>query len=256
MDPYASLAAYYDAENADFVEDLAAYSTLAAQQGSPILDVGCGTGRVTFHLARLGHRVVGVDPSAAMLERARRKLAKQDVPPEQMTLHETDVSALALSERFEMAIFAYNGFMHLTTQAAQLAALRAIREHLSDNGLLVLDLPNPIETFLRPEDRALVLERTFTDPATGQTVMQQSIASMDRASQLMNVLWVYDRIDAGGGIHRTLVPLVLRYTFRAEFELLLEKAGLRLRDAFGDYDFGPYEEDSPRLLVVAAAEIA
>jgi ubiquinone/menaquinone biosynthesis C-methylase UbiE len=254
VDPYSSLATYYDAENADFVKDLAVYSALAAQQGDPILDVGCGTGRVTFHLARQGHRVLGVDPSSTMLDRAQQKLAKQDFNPDQVTLLEADVTTLALDERFKLAIFAYNGFMHLTTQAAQLDALRTIRQHLTPDGLLVLDLPNPIETFLRPEDRALVLERTFNDPATGETVMQQSIASVDRASQLMDVLWVYDRISAEGQVNRTLVPLVLRYTFRAEMDLLHENAGLRLRDAYGDYDFSPYEETSPRLLVVGAID--
>jgi SAM-dependent methyltransferase len=254
VDPYAKLAMYYDAENADLVEDLAVYSALAARQDGPILDVGCGTGRVTFHLARQGHRVVGVDSSPAMLERAHSKLEKQAFRPEKVTLHEVNVAEWRTEERFKLAIFAYNGFMHLTNRAGQLDALGAIRRHLTDDGLLVLDLSNPVEAFSAPDDPSLVLERAFQDPATGETIMQQSVSTLDRARQLMDVLWVYDRVAADGRVSRILVPLVLRYTFLAEMELLLEKAGLRLRDVYGDYDYGPYQEVSPRMLVVAMVD--
>lgn len=252
-DVYAVLARYYDLENADFVEDLSAYTELASQQAGPVLDVGCGTGRVTFHLARAGHTLVGVDPSAAMLDRARRKLEKQSFDAERVRLIEDDVTNLKLDERFGFAVFAYNGFMHLTGRDAQLSVLKAIRQHLSDDGLLALDLPNPLEAFAGPDDPALVLERTFTDPDTGETVMQQSIASMDRATQLMQVTWVYDRLTADGTLRRTLAPLVLRYTFPAEMDLLLQIAGFRLRAIYGDYDFEPYGEASPRMFVVADA---
>ena len=256
MDLYAGLVTYYDIENADLVEDLEVYAALAGSQGDPILDLGCGTGRVTFHLARLGYRVVGVDNSDEMLQRARRKLAKQPFNPKQVALHQADVTHLALGERFKLAIFAYHGFMHLIRRDDQLAALATIRQHLTGDGLLALDLPNPIETFAASDDPTLVLERTFQDSATGETVMQQSIVSLDRVAQLMNVTWVYDRVAADGRLTRTLIPLVLRYTFRSEMELLLERAGLRLHDVYGDYAFGPYLETSPRMLVVAGVDDA
>lgn len=254
MDRYAQLASYYDIENAELVEDLPVYGTLAEERGGPILDVGCGTGRVTFYLARLGYGVVGLDTSEAMLERARHKLEKQSFGPEQVALLHIDVAQLALEERFKLAIFAYHGFMHLTTRAEQLAALTTIRKHLSADGVLALDLPNPLEAFAAEDSTALVLERVFEDPSTGETVMQQSVASLDRAAQLMDVTWIYDRVAANGSVTRTVVPLVLRYTFLAEMELLLERAGLRLRDVYGDYDFGPYQETSSRMLVVAAVD--
>jgi hypothetical protein len=120
--------------------------------------------------------------------------------------------------------------------------------------VLALDLPNPLEAFAAEDNTALVLERVFEDPSTGETIMQQSVASLDRATQLMDLTWIYDRVAANGSVTRTVVPVVLRYTFLAEMELLLERAGLRLRDVYGDYDFGPYEETSSRMLVVAAVD--
>ena len=97
----------------------------------------------------------------------------------------------------------------------------------------------------------VVLERTFDDPETGEPVMQQSVASVNRATQIMTVTWLYDRISADGSINRHVVPLTLRYTLAAEMRLLLRLAGLDQTEMCGDYDFSPYDEDSPRLLVIA-----
>ena len=70
-DPYAALVRYYDAETADYAVDIPAYSMLIERFGGPVLDVGCGTGRVSFALARQGIMIAGIDTSQPMLERAR-----------------------------------------------------------------------------------------------------------------------------------------------------------------------------------------
>jgi hypothetical protein len=161
------------------------------------------------------------------------------------------VRNLALEERFNLAIFAYNGFMHLTQRVDQMAALVHIRDHLTEDGGLALDLPNPVEIFSAPDVTGMVLERMFTDPETGEQVMQQSLARLDRATQLMDLTWIYDRVGVDGQLRRLVAPVTLRYTFAPEIELLLEKAGLHLAELYGDYEFNRYTQDSPRLFVVA-----
>ena len=247
-DPYAALVQTYDAETGNMRDDLAAYQTLARHYGGPILDVGCGTGRVAFDLAQQGYAVVGVDTSAPMLERARRR---HETGRDRIRWLEADVTALALDERFALAVFAYNGFMHLLEQPAQIAALGRIAAHLKPDGALALDLPNPIEMFRVDDTPGLVLERIFADPETGEQVMQMSLASVDRAAQVMSVTWVYDRIAANGAVRRQLVPVRLRYTMAAELRLLLARAGFDAVELYSDYDFSPYDEDGPRLLAVA-----
>ncbi len=251
-DPYAVLARYYDAENAALVEDLPAYLALAERFGGPVLDVGCGTGRVALYLAGQGLHVTGIDVSQVMLERAAEQTARRAFEPSQVAWHHVNVAELALDGRFGLAVYAYNGFMHLLEQRRQIAALERIAVHLKPDGGLAIDLPNPVEMFCADDVPGLVHERTFTDAQTGRPVMQQSLASVNRATQVMALTWVYDRVEADGVVHRDLVPLRLRYTMAAEMHLLLERAGLRVVDLCGDYDFSPYEEDSPRLFVIAA----
>ena len=74
-DPYAELPELYDLEHAEFTEDVDLYLRLAEVVGDPILELGCGTGRVLAPLAAAGHRVTGIDRSRAMLDRARATLS-------------------------------------------------------------------------------------------------------------------------------------------------------------------------------------
>lgn len=247
-DPYQSLVQYYDVENADLVEDLAAYVLLAERFGGPVLDVGCGTGRVSFELAAKGMPVLGIDSSEAMLKQARKCAKKRNLA---VDLVKADIRTLALEKQFGLAIFAYNGFMHLLAQPDQIAALSRITAHLKPGGGLAIDLPNPIEMFRVEDTPGLVVERIFTDPSTHELVMQHSIAEVDRAGQIMHLTWIYDRIGSDGSVHRDLIPLQLRYTLASELRLLLERAGLQVDMVCGDYEFSPYEEDSPRLFVIA-----
>jgi SAM-dependent methyltransferase len=253
-DPYDQLIRYYDAENAGFVEDFAAYSLLADRFGGPVLDVGCGTGRVAFQLVRQGVSVTGIDLSAPMLERARERAKKQRIGEKHLSLHEGDIRQMPLDGPFNLAILTYNTFMHFLDHEDQIAVLERLASLIRPGGGLALDIVNPIETFGAPDVPGLVIERTFGDPETGQPVFQQSLASLDRVSQVMDLTWIYDRMAPDGQINRLMVPLQIRYTFASEIELLLERTGWNGVECYGSYDFDPYEESSPRLFVVATRD--
>ena len=250
-DPYAALVRYYDAETADYSIDLPAYAMLVERFGGPLLDVGCGTGRIAFALARQGIPVTGIDASQPMLDRAQARAGREGVGSNQIQWRQADITEMALDERFGLAVFAYNGFMHLLEQDRQVAALKHLALHLKAGGGLAIDIANPVEMFRVEDTPGLVLERMFADPETGQAVMQQSLASVNRATQVMSLTWIYDRIGPDGAVFRDLVPLHLRYTMASEIRLLLGQTGFSDIELCGDYDFSPYEEDSPRLFVIA-----
>lgn len=250
-DFYELVARYYDAENAHWTDDLPFYAEMAAQTGGPILDIGSGTGRVLFYLARHGYRVWGFETSPQMLARAHRHLEELPALQKRVTMLEGDVLGVQLEERFALITISYHTFMHLRTQEEQIAALERCREWLKPGGQVVIDLPDVGSLFATPDDGSVVLERTFVEPESGRLVMQQSVSELDRAAQLMHITWIYDELDSDGVVRRLVAPLTLHYYFPAEMHLLLRLAGLREVAFYGDYDFGPFADGCPRMIVVA-----
>lgn len=248
---YDTIARFYDAENAEMTADLALYEALYARVRGPVLDVGCGSGRVMLHLAQQGARVVGVDRSAEMLARGQRKLDVMREVKRRVTFVAGDVLTADLPGRFKLILVPYNGFMHFHSQADQLAALRRFRALLAPGGVVVLDLPNAGEAYATQDDNALVLERSFIEPESGNLVMQHSVSTLDRIAQQLHVTWIYDEVLPDGLVRRTVAPLLLRYVFFSEMELLLTAAGLRRIAVYGDYDEAPFEEGCPRMIVMA-----
>ena len=84
--------------------------------------------------------------------------------------------------------------------------------------------------------------------------MLQSVSYLDRATQILDVEWIYDVIGGDGGVRRTIVPHKLRYFFLPELTLLLERAGLRLDAVYGDTEQSAYDADSERMIVLAKCD--
>lgn len=250
-DFYDRVARYYDAENEHMVEDLELYTGLAEAQGAPVLDVGCGTGRVTFHLAEAGYAVTGVDFSAAMLDRARRKAAGRADLKDMAQFIQGDAAQVDYPARYPLILLPYNTMMHFHSTDAQLRLVRRLGAHLAEGGLLAIDLPNAGESFATVDDNAVTLERSFILPESRHLVMQQSVSRLDRTAQMQSVTWIYDEINVAGTLTRTIAPMLLRYIFPAELDLLLMACGLKRVARFGDYDESPFEDGCPRLIVYA-----
>lgn len=251
MSFYKTIARFYDAENSDKIDDIQLYAELAEEYGGPIIDIGCGTGRVMMPLARAGYEVHGIDNEKAMLDRAETYRTQLKLDPKNMILHYGDVLTYQLDKKFPLVLVPYNGMMHFHSQEAQLAVLQKLREWVDDDGLVVLDLPNAGEVFASQDTAAMTLERTFLEPETGHIVMQQSVSFLDRVSQLFKVTWIYDEITSDGTVKRTFAPLMLYYYFYSEMRLLLEKAGFEVEAVYGDVDYAPFEDGCERMVIFA-----
>jgi SAM-dependent methyltransferase len=248
---YATIARYYDAEHQDKTDDLLMYSQLAAEHGGPIFELAAGTGRVLIHLAQEGHDVHGVDIEPAMLDRARRKIDRLPHLRERISLHQADMLKFTTDQKFKLVIAPYGALLHFHEQAKQLELLRRLRALTANDGLLVLDLPNPGDSFGAQDTDAMLLDKTFVDPETGHLIMQYSVSRLDRTEQLLHVTWIYDEVDGDGLVHRTFAPITFRYFFHYEVRLLLALTGFETQAVYGSADLESYVDGCERLIVLA-----
>ena len=158
---------------------------------------------------------------------------------------------LDLPQRFRLAFIVFNSFLHLTSQADQLAALAAWRQALVPGGLLAIDVDNPHPQQLAEIDGRLELQNRWLDPATGATVLKQVTRTLDAGRQIQHVMFIYDEVFPTGEVKRTLAPFDARYLHRFEGELLLDKAGFALEQVVGSYDLDPYGSESDRMIFIA-----
>ena len=248
---YDIIARYYDAENELFIEDLPFYDELAEEYGSPIVDIGAGTGRVLIHLAQSGYKTLGIDYSEEMLAIARRKLQVLPDLESNIKLIQADIREYIDQNQYPLILIPYNGFMHLGEQEDQLKVLQRIPQMLTEEGILVIDLPNGGEISATEDDGRIVLERTFYEPQHGHLVMQQTVSAINRLEQKLYITWIYDEVTADGTLKRTVAPQTLRYVFASEMKLLLRLAGLELIEIYGDYERNPFVEGSERMIIMA-----
>ena len=251
MAVYDQVAEYYDLEYGDFAEDLPLYLQLAHRSGSPVLDIGCGTGRVTVALAEAGFHVTGIDESAPMLARAQARLRARDDLAGRVELLQTGASDYCNEARFRLAIMALTTFAHFQTPAEQSEVLTSVRRCLSPHGRLVMDLANPDLAEFRQNDRLLMLHWQRSVPHKQQLIQKWLTFHLEQENQLQIYTLMYDTIGADGNVRRTVVTMPLRYTFRYEAELLLERTGFAVETVFGSYQMDPFDSDSERMILVA-----
>ncbi len=250
MADFDRFARFYDLDYEPFQDDVVLYQGFAEMTGGPLLELGCGTGRLLLPLARAGFAVTGVDMSAKMLEVAREKVALSGLA-DRIQLVQADMRRPDLPQKYRMAFIAINSFMHLTTIEDQLEALRAWHKLLLPGGLLIIDVDNPNPQHLLDADGRLELQTRWFDPDTGATVLKQISRTVDTARQLQHVMFIYDEVFPDGSTRRTLAPFQARYLYRFEGELLLDKAGFTPEHVYGSYDLDSYESDSERMIFVA-----
>lgn len=248
--PFDAFAAYYDADYRHYDEDVDFILTLAAEAGDPILELGCGTGRLLLSLAGQGHAVTGVDISPALLALARRKLQKvrMDI---QVELLQADLRTFELPRQdYGFAFCTSNTLMHLTSPEDQIAVLRNAHRHVRPGGSLLLDLFNPDVARLAAIDGMQEMADHWQDEQTGAQVIKWVVRTVDWAEQVQDTLFIYEETLLDGGSRRTVCPFQLRFLWRHEAELMLQAAGFAVEGVWGDFEGGAYDSASDHLILL------
>jgi SAM-dependent methyltransferase len=257
-DQVTSIAEFYDSTLVyQERKDIEFYVAEGRASGGPVLELGCGTGRVLLPTARGGVSITGLDESQNMLERCRVKLA---VEPEAVRhraiLVRGDLADFDLGRHFALITLPFRPIQHLLTVEQQLGCLGAVRRHLAPGGRLIFDVfnVNPSSVY----EKSWMEEKEDAPAAKlpdGRLVRRTvRIAAFHRAAQINDVEFCWYVTHPNGRREEIRWRVGLRYYYRFELEHLLARAGFRVAALYGDYDRSAFTEESPDLIWVAESD--
>ena len=245
-------APFYDWENAQTVgrRDVAFWRQLSAAQDGAVLELGCGTGRITIPCAKNGARIVGVDRSAEMLTRGRKRVRRSKLKGT-AALVRGDIRALPFRSRpgFDLVMAPYGILQSLTKEADLRSTLESVHRVLRKGGLFGIDLVPDLPRWSEYERRVSL--KGSRGRSTNITLIES--VRQDRARRL--TIFDHEYIERRGKEKRV-------HTFSLTFRTLsvermserLEQAGFEIRAVLGDYRGGPWDPRSDVWVILAGKQ--
>ena len=247
---WGEYAPFYDWENARTLgrRDIGFWQRLASDVRGPVLELGCGTGRIAVPLARAGVKLVGIDRSDRMLERAARRAAAARSPRRRgrLTLVRGDIRRLPFApERFGFVIGAYGILQSLLSDRDLSAALQSAARVLKPGGLLGIDLVPDVPRWREYDGRVqmrgrmrgahlTLIESVRQEPETRRTTFEQRYVER-----------------RGREVREHRFELTFRTLTVPEMRRRLERTGFRVRAALGDYRGRAWDERADVWILLA-----
>lgn len=257
-DEYGFVAEFYDhvtpyRERAD----VEFFVQAARESGGPVLEVGCGTGRILIPTAQAGIEITGLDLSSSMLEVCKGRLEQEpDEVRARVQLVQADMRDFDLQANFQLATLPFRPFQHLTSTDDQLACLRTIHRHLLPGGKLILDLFNPsLESLLEETGHEMGEEPEFSTPDGRRVIRRHRIVERDLYDQINQVELIYYVTHPDGREERLVHAFPMKYLFRYEAEHLLARCGFETEHLYAGYDKAPFGSKYPGELIFVTRKI-
>jgi len=230
----------YDAQHAHLTADIEFYRQIVREFGDPVLELACGTGRVSIPLARDGHKVTGIDIEESMLATAR---STNDTDA---AFHQADMRGFELDGRYAVALLPFNSVGHLHCRDDVEGCFQSVWRHLSPDGVFVVAMFNPDLKLLarRPEEEREISR--YPDPESDNEVVVRERVVYDKAAQIVTSTWHYVIGDS-----EFETELRLRIFYPQELEALLHYSGFKVFRRCGDFDGRAFGSDSPHQIYLA-----
>ena len=225
--------------------DAAYWKAQASQCAGPVLELACGAGRLTLPISEQGTEIVGLDASQPMLTLAREKAGRANL---QVDWHLGDMAEFDLQRRFSLIFVPNNSIAHLLTWQDFGRCLACVRQHLTADGLFMLDYFNPSLMLLSRDLNQRYPAGAFDTPdGSGQVSVSEQV-SYDAATQINHIRWFWHSEPTG---EETVSDFSMRVYFPQEIDALLMHNGFAVEDKYGDFDFSPFTSASRHQLIVA-----
>jgi ubiquinone/menaquinone biosynthesis C-methylase UbiE len=244
-------APFYDWENAQTVgrRDVAFWRRMATKVDGPVLELGCGTGRVSLPLVRAGVQLVGIDRSAAMVERARSKILKSPNPQilKSLRLVQGDIRRLPFrNAAFPLVIAPYGILQSLLDERALIETLRSVARTLEPGGTFGLDLVPDVPNWREYSNRVQFRGRA----AKGVHLTLVESVRQDRRRHVTTFFQRYiERRNGRSREHR--FELRFRTLSLRQLSARLERAGFTIDAVLGDYHGGAWDRRADVWIILA-----
>lgn len=254
--PERLAAELYDISVPDWEGEIDFYRPFAREvrdREESVLEVACGTGRVTLRLAQEGVDTVGVDIDEDMLSMARQK--SEGIS--NVSWVRGDMRTLDLGQTFGLIIVPGHSFQFMLTPEDQVKALKAFRRHLAPSGMLVLHLDHQdvdwLGDLVRDLGGTFEAGRDIRHPQTQHLIRRSHAWWYERLTQTATVVSRWQEIGEDGSILQTWErkPMALHCVFRFEMEHLLARTGFEQRIVHGDFFKNPLNENSSEMIWIA-----
>jgi SAM-dependent methyltransferase len=239
-DLYAD-AEFYDLEFAARDAEIPFFRRHASRAAGPVLEIACGTGRLTLPIARDGVDITGLDVSRPMLEQARRKSAAANLP---VAWVEQDCRELHLERTFALIFSATNAMQHLLDFASVGAFLRSAARALQPGGQLIIDVFNPDVAQLARTPATRYPHKSFMT-TQGATLRVEVASEYHADTQVLH----FDLFYLGDGQLLRTKRVNMRCFFPEELLALCRLNGLEITRRYGDYDEGEFTSTSPKQIL-------
>ncbi|NAY92305.1 methyltransferase domain-containing protein [Muricauda sp. JGD-17] len=232
----------YDGMNSN-LNDLPFYKKwLPKNKDSRILELCCGTGRLTLPIAKDGYDITGVDYTDSMLEKAKAKAREEEI---KLEFIEADIRHLSLPKKYDVIFIPFNSIHHLYTNEDLFQAFTVVKNHLKKGGLFLLDCFNPNMQFIVEGEKG---QKDITDYTTedGRQVSIKETMRYENKTQINRIEWHYYI----NGKFQSVQNLDMRLFFPQELDSYLERNGFRIIHKFGTFKEDAFQDSSEKQIFV------
>jgi ubiquinone/menaquinone biosynthesis C-methylase UbiE len=253
-DDYPSL--YSDAQRYDLVEGAFAtadfldfYRRQIVHYGEPVLELACGSGRLTIPLAESGVKITGLDISEEMLNLATLKASERGV---KIPFVRGDVRSFNLGAKFKFIFIAAQSLTHLHKREEIEDCLSCVRWHLAEDGRFLVELFNPsVKLLARDSDHRYGVGE-YEDQNGGKCrVFVTEEVRYDTDTQINHIRWFFRN---EGYEEEAVLSFDMRQFFPQEIDALLWYNGFLIEHKYGSYDEKAFCGDSPKQLIVCRSK--
>jgi SAM-dependent methyltransferase len=247
-DPTGETVLYYDGRHYDRREmhptdDIAFWERQARRCGDPVLELACGTGRITIPLAKAGFRVTGLDILPSMMDEGRRKAAREAID---IGWVEGDCRDFDLGQAYSLIFIPYNSMNHLQTLTDLEACFLCVRNHMRAGSRFIFDIFNPRLDILLRDPSKEYPHSVYEDPDGRGSIEITENNVYDPATQINTVRLFFALPD--GSRHR--YDLICRMWFPQEIDAIVKYNGFDVESKYGDYDESRFHGNSPKQIMV------